>query len=95
MRWTEEVELVELVVRVRRAARHDLLEEDVGRDEDERGAERAEDAEPARGGHVECAGEHDADGEREEGEVRLWRVAHAEEKGVRGDCEQRGESLRE
>jgi hypothetical protein len=85
-RVEEHVKLVQLV---RRAAlgRHDLLEEDVRGDEDDRRAEGTRDADGVPRGDVERAREHNTERQRHEREVRLRVVGYPEEQDVGGDRE--------
>ena len=71
----------------------ELLGEDVLRDEDDGRPEGAQEPKGV-GAEVEGACEHDSQGEGCEGEVGRRAVANAEEEGVGGDGEERGEGLR-
>lgn len=67
---------------------HDLLEEDVGTDEDDGRSKGAGETEEIRTRDIEGADEHDAKGEGQKGNVGLCGVADAEEEGVCSDGEE-------
>ena len=94
-RIEQEVQFIQFVGGCLVSRGHNLLEEDVGTDEDDGRSKGAGQTEEVETRDIECAHEHDADGEGQKGNVGLWRIANVEEDGVCSDGEQRRQSLDE
>ena len=83
-REIEQVKLIEFRAHSRRirVGGHDLLEEDILRDENQGRPERTNETENVGHGNVERARKHDAKGQRKQGEIRGRGIGHSKEESV-------------